>query len=435
MEAKSFKNHAIWELLGQAQQHLAEYDNEFKLSEEYLDAKSKIDYLYWIFDQSDANLIGKQELDQIVQSQLQSIVNLLSQNKPNLAQLVNLAQPFAAIMKTFPYPRLKRIFRSESNEIVEEFRQQFEILGHTVRQEIIDLQKELETNTDDAKQLKAKLDETANSLTQIKSQVSSQLGVWENANKAEIAERLGELNTEFEEAQTRRRKEIEEQIQKISDTLSNIREQASATQTQSDEKMSEASESLASWRTAETEKAEKLLSQIRNIYEVVGQTALAGDFEKAAKEESASAWWFSLGAVIFFVVAPFFFAVQWWSLDMSQYDFLSMLSKIASSAIFLIPAAYFASTAQRHRRVSTALRSLGVRVATFDAYLANFELAERNKLKAKMATVFFNSNISPDRIRNTSGRELNKNMELFSDTLGNIEEVVKTTASTIRQGD
>ncbi|MGA9411033.1 MAG: hypothetical protein WBV78_11390, partial [Roseobacter sp.] len=80
---------------------------------------------------------------------------------------------------------------------------------------------------------------------------------------------------------------------------------------------------------------------------------------------------------------------------------------------------------QRHRRVATALRSLGVRVATFDAYLANFELEERNNLKAKMASVFFDASISPDRIRNASSRELNKNIELFSDTLANFEDVLK----------
>ena len=76
--------------------------------------------------------------------------------------------------------------------------------------------------------------------------------------------------------------------------------------------------------------------------------------------------------------------------------------------------------AQRHRRVSVALRSLGIRIAAFDAYLANFSDEEKNAEKQKMTEVFFDAKISSDRTLPTDTKDVGKALDQLTGPLGKI---------------
>ena len=120
---------------------------------------------------------------------------------------------------------------------------------------------------------------------------------------------------------------------------------------------------------------------------------------------------------------------QWGQYDVNTPQSIGFVLKISSVLAFFVPAAFFGSNAQRHRRVAVALRSLGIRVATFDAYLVNFEEAERNSLKEKMASIFFANNITPDRIASASKRDLDKVMDISTKLFDRVEKLVDKSAS------
>ncbi len=386
-------------------------------------------YIRWVLDQSDSSLIGQEELNQISSAHLQNIVNILSGNVNSPQNLAQLNPHFASIMQLIPYPRVRKIFRSETSDIVEEFRQLITSLEARLSSKVDELNDQLSDTEVEIEKSAKSVQALSKDIVGIQTQLQSQMEVWENQNKAEISERLNELNSAFEESQQRWRDENEKQADRISNMLNNVRSEAEKTQETTRSLMDTVRSNLVDWRKEEQSNANETLVKIKNIYEIVGQTTLAGDFERAAKEESTSARWFSSAATLFFIIAPLFFAYQWSSLDLTKQDYVGILSKITGSAVFLIPAAYFASTAQRHRRVATALRSLGVRVATFDAYLANFEDEERNKLKAEMASVFFDASISPDRIRHASKKEMAESLDVFSNVLERLEGLVKRNTS------
>ncbi len=416
--------------MDQAEQSLKGYTKDSLLLPKYQEAKSKIGYVRWLLEQSDPSLFASKELDQISSGGLQNIVNVLNANISSPQNLSQLDPHFTSIMQQIPYPRVRKIFRSETSEAIDEFRSMIATVESGFRASIEQAQNQVDLINKKLEGATQGIEQLSSDLQSMKAQVQSQTEVWENEQKAEIAERLGELNTEFEESQTRRRTENDKQVERISELLDKVRSEAQASHIEARKTMHGIESDLATWRQKELASAEETLGKIRNIYEVVGQTAMAGDFEKAAKEEASNAWWFSLAATIFFIIAPVFFAYQWASLDLTKQDYAGILSKITGSAVFLIPAAYFASTAQRHRRVATALRSLGVRVATFDAYLANFDDKERTAIKADMASVFFDANISPDKIRTASRKEMEQSISVYAKLIDRLEATVgKATGS------
>lgn len=118
---------------------------------------------------------------------------------------------------------------------------------------------------------------------------------------------------------------------------------------------------------------------------------------------------------------------MWLQLDFSNLGYWELISKLPIAAIFLLPAFYLGNVAQRHKRVSVALRSLGVRVSTFDAYLANIEPTEQQKIKAEMANVFFAAQISPDRIRSSNSKEVSQTRDLMTAALDGVKGVVRSS--------
>ena len=172
-----------------------------------------------------------------------------------------------------------------------------------------------------------------------------------------------------------------------------------------------------------TSEAKGVLAEINKIYGIAGNNALSGDFAKTADNENDSYIKLNRFASFFYVATPIAFIIVWiyfmWREPVITFD---VLLRPFAVLVLLAPAIYFGNLAQKHRRVSIAFRSLGMRIATFDAYLATFEQPAKNEEKTKMAAAFFDAKISSDRSSETSYKDVGKALDQMS---GPIEKIAK----------
>ncbi|MCR9140424.1 MAG: apolipoprotein A1/A4/E family protein [Alphaproteobacteria bacterium] len=430
MDKKAFEEHSIWNLIQQAEDSLKSFGQEARLHDAYKETVERVRFVKWLLQQSDHRLIEAGELNQLQSGPMQQIVNAINGSSDRPGHLSQTTEHYKSIIAKFPYPRVRKIFKSDTAEIADEFRQQIEIIAERLSEQSAAIQSSLDQSSTKL----AELEEVQNALNQrydeIKARVDEKSEEVDQKFEAQVTERMTELNSRFEESQTSQRAEVEKQLDRISSSLSETREQLDKLKTSSRDQIETAGEELEKWMSSATEEADKTLLQIKNIFQVAGQTALAGDFENAAKDENKQANIFAFFAALFYVATPLFFAVQWYHLEFKTFEPLETLGRILSSAVFLVPAVYFGSTAQRHRRVAVALRSLGVRVATFDSYLANLDKTQADKIRSEMAQVFFAANISPDRLRQTSSKEIEKSLDLVGSALEKAESSIKAAITT-----
>lgn len=283
MISAEYSAHPAWSLINQAKDYLENlaqnYPNDAILEE----AESKISFVEWIFEQSDPALVTTGEMNK-AQSALQNIVNIARQSESNVNNLPSIDTYYNQIVSVFPYPRIQKIFRSEQNEIISEFKDRV----RAVRGELENAQAQAASKKDaldsEFGALKADFKRLQESLGQNEARVGSQFENWETRYNTEISERLGEIEERFAKSQKDRdvafgdlRKQFEEQI---SDSKGSLQAQKARIELFLREKGEEISE----WNELFEAESTETLNSIRKIYNIAGQTALAGDFENAAKE-------------------------------------------------------------------------------------------------------------------------------------------------------
>ncbi len=428
MNSAEYSTHPAWSLINQAKDSLENLNKSFPDDVLVEDVKSKISFIEWIFEQSDPALITHNEM-QKTQSALQNIVNVVFQSQSSVSNLTSLDPYYNQIVSVFPYPRIQKIFRSEQNEIITDFRDRVRSLREELEKAQIQAASEKEARISEMAALDADFKRLQEKLDQNDARVNSQFENWETRYNTEISERLGEVEGRFAKSQTERddafsnlRKQFDEQVAEAKANLQAQRDRIELF-------LSEQTREIEEWNNLFEAQSVETLNKIRKIYNIAGQTALAGDFENAAKEETKLANVFSVLAGLFVILAPFALMYQWSQYDIETPQSIGFALKITSVLAFFVPAAFFGANAQRHRRVAVALRSLGIRVATFDAYLVNFEEAERNSLKEKMANIFFANNITPDRVASASKRDLDKVMDISTKLFDRVEQLVDKSTS------
>lgn len=425
MNDDQIKNHGTWSLVNQAYDRLSEYDHEQQRSPQYQEAKEKVDYLAWVIEQSDPKLLTPQALDQI-QPPLQQVVNHIAGSSGNSNRLPQLDQWFNQIFDKFPYPRVRKIFRSERTEILNEFEQDIVRIQSQAQTIQEDMEKWQEAKTTELQKIASTLDQINKEIATNEARVAAEFENLESRVSKEVNDRLTELNSEFSSDQAVRRDEHEKQLDAIAAQLREIEDLKKNTSDSLNTALLKL-EKDAAQKHAETESAgEGFLSKIKEIYQISGQTALAGDFEKAAKEENVTGIVFGVFAALFFAAAPIVFTTLWFRSAVEGVNFGAMALKLSAAFAFLVPAAYFGSTSKRHHRVATSLRALGIKVATFDAYLADFPEGERTRLKEQMAATFFDARISPDHIRSGSPKQVETILDLADSTISKAQDLVKT---------
>jgi len=432
MLSTTYKAHAVWAVLKQVEDQLQGFTD--KTDQRFADLQKKAIFLRWILEKSDPTLLSTQDLTNI-QNQLQQVISHIPNNANNWAHHPHIEGFFSQAFQIAPYPRIQKLFKTDVNAFIDNCADRVDRFIDDTAAKVAE---ELETSEgkldafDERRQTflaeiaasKTRTEDIDNSLVNLEAKVDAQFENWETRLDTEIKEKLGELSETFTNSQSKRSKEHESLLNEIADALRKAQSNTDSTLAANKKQLSEAKQNLKEMGEEITSEAKGVLAEINKIYGIAGNNALSGDFAKTAKEENNSYVLFNRFASFFYILIPASLMYLWYDLlGSGELSLSNLLFRLPISFVFLAPAIYFGNLAQKHRRVSIAFRSLGMRIATFDAYLATFDTAEKNTEKTKMASVFFDAKISSDRRSDTTYKDVGKALDQMTEPLEKISKV------------
>ncbi|MEE9454240.1 MAG: hypothetical protein V3V13_07655 [Paracoccaceae bacterium] len=397
----------VWQKITEVEDALDQFTDTAKADPMFSDLQKKIGYVRWVLEKSEPFLFSSAELDGI-NDHLDRIIHHI-QDDADWAELEN---PFAEIYKAAPYPRIQKIFKTDANRFFEKCESEIAALKSDGVQKLEELTEQVDekltettdqadatlaelTNKSDAldvslQETKTWLEQVDEALTTSDTKIEAQFENWKTRLDTEITEKLKKLTTTFSDDQTARSKEHKKHLKEIQATRD----------------------------TART-----ILKEIEDTYGVVGKIALSGELIQAAEREEKSYTAMSWLAIFTYVAIPSVFTYLWiYETDHTNTQLSDLLIRLPIAAIFFAPAIYFSTLAQRHRRVAVSMRSLGIRIATFDAYLINFSNSAKNAAKKQMLDVFFDTKISTDPVPMSPDKDMAKSLDQL---LGPIERLMK----------
>ncbi len=400
MLENEFNSSAVWVLIGQVEDQLKAFSEVNKDDPKFTDVDRKLEYLRWVLVTSDTALISENEIS-ASQKDLQNIVNHLPNNANNWAHYATISNSFASIFGRFPYPRLKRIFRSDANEKIEEFIQQIDALKKDFTEttseakiQIEAIKSELDSYEPRSQELLRKLGEYEHKIELTEQTLEANVG-------AATTAKLSEVEAEFSQTQAERSQEFQNLKNQISGSLAEVNTQLKQFQEEHSKVIRTVQLELTEQKKHQEESARETLKKLEGFYELAGQTALSGGFVEAALQEYKAYTRYSISATILMLAAALFIGYSWVSLSGTEsFEISSLLMRIPVSVVLLIPGFYLAALASRARRASLSLRSLGLRIKAFDAYAVGWSSSEEidhQEIKMKMAEVFFQEKSDKDR--------------------------------------
>ena len=334
-------------------------------------------------------------------------------------------------LKIAPYPRVKRIFRSETNDIVQSFRDELNSFKSTLESDLGRYKISLDDQATRLDKASSDAERIGNSMLTMQGQLDAKVAAWDDVFKAFTSERQSEFNNELTSLRNEQSEEIRRQ-EKVTlqsrdeavQALENIKKDHIALigqmRTNLDDAIAEINES-----------GHTKLSEINDIYSAVGNTALAGDILTNANDERAIYASNSRWAKLFYILAPTTLILMLYlSNSLPAPSVEEVLKKLPVTIVLLIPAAYFSNLASKHRRIEVALRSLGLRIKAFDPYLAHFPPEERNSIKREMANVFFDARISVDGDRQLNTKAITNELDRVGNLVEKIVDIAKSIVPT-----
>lgn len=440
MISSDFQNNGVWGAIENARNQFNAFSEDAKEDPRFKELNDMLDYVLWLLETSSCVLLTASELQTITQ-QLNSVTNLLVNNANNWSHYAQVSNAFGAIFNVLPYPRIKKIFRSEANDAIEEFvtivsnlkgdiaeaaeetkskiDQEISKLKFLVAEEKENFEELMSDANSDQSILQNSLTELENNISALDTRIQSQLEAWDADNRSQIVERLSELSDSFSDAQAKRSDEFQELKNAFSSSLANLKDSIKTVQNENVENQKVAKEALQQSQEEYEAQAKEVLDNINGFYEKAGQTVLSGDFVTSAKEEKGLYQTNALFAKILMLIAVIILGVMYLSLaKKGSFEITDLLMRLPISVVILIPGFYFASLANQHRKSAIKLRSLGLRIKAFDAFLASADGEEKKQLRGNLAPVFFedsqNANDTKDGFFSQGGK-VNEGLVKFAD--------------------
>lgn len=212
--------------------------------------------------------------------------------------------------------------------------------------------------------------------------------------EATVSSKLSEFSTTFSTAQDERRSSFQEDEARIEIELRKLSSQSDEFSEQNQKTLAQLHDGLDAEKSAFIKKSNAIISELRGLYEAAGQTALSAGFAGSAEAEKRSFETYSKAAIVIFGVAGVLLGTMWFALAKEEgFKFVDLLLRVPVAAVFLIPAFYVASLANRHRKSAVKLRSLSLRIAAFDAFVVNLDPPKRVELREIMMKEFFEEKV------------------------------------------
>jgi len=411
MIRSDYQNHGVWSAIESADNQFNSFSEEEKEDARFKELSEKLDYTKWLLETSNSAFLNVNDLQTITQ-QLNSVQHHSINDANNWSHYDQISNAFATIFSILSYPRIQKIFRSEANEAIEEFTAKISTVKTDLSETIENTESKIDEEIGKLKsfvggektdaealfgEVKTEQTKVQESLAGIQDEISvldskmqAQFEVWEANNTSQITDKLSELSEVFTEAQTDRSDTFQNQKNEVSSALANLKDSIKTVHKDNTEHQKIAKETLAQAKSELEAQAKDVLEKINGFYEKAGQTALSGDFLSSAETESKSFGRYSVIAGVFIILSAVILGWMWLTLAKSDvFKFSELAMRVPVSIIFLFPGLYFASLANQHRKSATKLRSLGLRIKAFDAYLVNADDTQKKELRKELAKVFF----------------------------------------------
>lgn len=394
MLREDFLKHPIWAKLDEIDVNISSLITQFSKDERVASIKKLASYLRWNIEKSDPELLSQDELNRLIGVPIQQIIAHTAGNANNLNHLANIETQFGHAFGILPYPRFKRILKSDARDLVDELRGQLD----TLKAAIDKVNSELSTKADEFVGKTNDVDTSLNAMKEeiaaLNNEITAKISELEASQNTQISEKIVEFSERFSKAQSTRSDEYQEFKNSASEELAKLETMKTKVFSENQKQIKEANENLTIEQGKFVKAANKTLEDLKKVYDQAGQTALASGFSGGAVEENKQFKTYSKWASVFFIGAAII--VAWNVIQLfvrNDYSISLLLKNLPISFVLLLPAFYFASLANDHRKSSVKLRSLGLRIQAFDAYIVNSETDDRNQLKKDLAKEFFEEKV------------------------------------------
>ncbi len=389
MIESEYKNHTIWATIKTLQDSLGSFSDLSKADERHAASQKLVAFTQWVLMESEPWLVSANELEQS-NSELMQARNYLDNCRVDWSYYNYFSQSFSPLFHRFGVPRKQRFSKAEASGMLS-----------TLSKEISDAKLTLQSLKKAVAEERSSIQASAQGWEETRHSIQRDFQLKTEALDSAILKMEADLrktadlaSSGVEEAKDALQKSLaahlagaDEKIEgKIQQFNSSFLTAVDDFDKLTDSKIKEVKSDLES----ALGEAQSTLSNITEIYAMAGDALLAGGFVEAHAEENNRYKWMSIFAVSYLILGVLVLGFFWWSyLSKISLDMSNVLARVSISFIVMMPGFYLASLANRHRISSVALRSLGLRIKAFDAYISNAPEAQRNDLRSQLAQAFF----------------------------------------------
>jgi len=267
-------------------------------------------------------------------------------------------------------------------------------------------------------EVKAQLDSLSNAIGQGKTRLEENDKAI-SQQKTRLDQSIAEYQKQFSEAQEKRTKDFAEVQKKNSDEFLKqgklFETQFADTGTQRKQEYETFFTTVRKRSDEHADFLQKREEEVKRIFNVIGNVAVAGDYKNTAERERRVANWLrgiALGLML--AMAAVAAATFLHSLSDKQIDWKLFGFRLGTTLILAVPALYAAQESAKHREREKLNRKLHLELSAIDAYLELLPIDQRQQIKAKLTERFFGQSEAKEKDEPVTKHEL---FELFSKVL------------------
>lgn len=266
MEKSQFESHDIWNKIADGEQMLSSFSREDKTHPSFKSAQEQIKFIRWTLNHSDPRLVSTADIDNIQGNSVQHIVNTISNSRDNVGSLDRTEQYFANFVKVFPYPRVRKIYKSDTLDVADEFRNEISVISERLSKRTQETERSLQQSISGIGSLESKIEEAQRALASLQASIDARIEELSSRLETVSNERLNEINAEFEKQQSARRSESDEVLSKLKATLDAANKQISSLETEANRTFENANIRLLKELEATKSTSDDYLEKIKNIF-------------------------------------------------------------------------------------------------------------------------------------------------------------------------
>lgn len=389
MREDAFKNDAIWATFTQIDSALNSFSDVAKANPEFGDLKKQVEFVRWVLERCDPNLITQAEMNQ-TRGELNQIVSYLPNDAVNWQYLGAIESQLSLSLGRFSQIRQKRLTRSESANLIAELKSEIKKLEYSLEEASTVTNERVSAVKDAVTAEQLRLKQVQDEISKIEVLVATKFEAWEAKIEADYQGKIAGWTSEVSSTQVKSNDQLSVILKQFSDNIETSRQTIDGMSSALENDREKAESLLSSLYSKMKKDGEVTLKDLVGIYEQAGEVALSGGFVEAALKEEASYRSYAKSASGFFIGSAIALGIIWYDSVENKLSGLSdVILRIPISIVFLLPAFYFASLASKHRKTAVSLRSLGLRIKAFDAYTIRATEKDRQKLREELAPVFF----------------------------------------------